>query len=173
MAKSHPHKRRTREHVIADQSLNFVERIIVDSGHAATRIDKDYGLDLVLATFDEKGYVEPGHVYLQLKATDDIGRHDAGDYYWFDVDARDCRLWLQEPMPVVLVLYDAQARRAYWLHIQAYVDEGGRPVLSASSRTVRVRVPKKNRLTRRTMQQWRARKAAIATRSRTLVKHHV
>ena len=42
-------KRRTREHVIADQSVNYVERFIIDAGHTAQRMEKDYGYDLLLS----------------------------------------------------------------------------------------------------------------------------
>ena len=45
-----PHKRRTREHVIADQSINYVERRILDEGHVALRTVADYGIDLRCGT---------------------------------------------------------------------------------------------------------------------------
>src|SRR5580692_6981989 len=41
-----PRKRRTREHVIADQSVNYLERFIIDEGHIAQRLYNDYGYDL-------------------------------------------------------------------------------------------------------------------------------
>ena len=52
-------KRRTRQHVIASQSVNFVERFIVDAGHTAQRVEADYGYDLYVTTFDDEGYAEP------------------------------------------------------------------------------------------------------------------
>jgi hypothetical protein len=52
-------KRRTREHVLADQSANHVERFIIDEGHTAQRLGSDYGYDLVLFTFDEDGMPSP------------------------------------------------------------------------------------------------------------------
>lgn len=52
-------KQRTRQHVIAAQSVNYMERFIVDEGHTAQRVESDYGYDLVLTTFDEEGYPEP------------------------------------------------------------------------------------------------------------------
>src|SRR6266478_1175045 len=53
-----PRKQRTREHVIASQSVNHVERFIIDEGHTAQRQESDYGYDLILSTFDEQGYAE-------------------------------------------------------------------------------------------------------------------
>ncbi len=58
-----PRKRRTRQHVIADQSVNHLERFIIDAGHVAQRWGSDYGYDLSLVTFDEQGYAEPDEVY--------------------------------------------------------------------------------------------------------------
>jgi hypothetical protein len=69
-----PRKRRTRQHVIAAQSVNYVERFIIDAGHTAQRWEADYGYDLVLTTYDEQGYVEPGSVRLQLKAGETLER---------------------------------------------------------------------------------------------------
>ena len=67
MKGAEPRKRRTREHVIADLSVNHVERFIIDEGHTAQRVDPDYGYDLSLVTYDADGYVEPGLIYLQLE----------------------------------------------------------------------------------------------------------
>src|SRR5437762_1488124 len=63
-----PRKQRTRQHVIADQSVNHVKRFIIDEGHTAQELERDYGYDLLLFTYDEQGYVEPDFVRLQLKA---------------------------------------------------------------------------------------------------------
>jgi hypothetical protein len=65
-----PRKRRTRQHVIADQSVNHVERFIIEAGHVMHRLANDYGYDLVMMTFDESGYAEPrGH----LSAIEGVG----------------------------------------------------------------------------------------------------
>lgn len=40
--------RRTREHIIADLSMNHVERLIFRCGYSAERIEHDYGTDLVI-----------------------------------------------------------------------------------------------------------------------------
>src|SRR5262249_11030256 len=67
-----PRKRRTREHVIADLGVNFVERQALLCGYTVEKIVHDYGYDLLLFTFDAKGYVENGFVFLQVKATDSL-----------------------------------------------------------------------------------------------------
>src|SRR5438128_2111236 len=66
-------KRRTREHVIADQRLNYVERFVIDEGHTVQRQEHDYGYDLSVITYDRDGYVEPGFFFVQLKAAETCG----------------------------------------------------------------------------------------------------
>lgn len=134
-----PRKQRTRQHVIADQSVNHVERLVIDAGHTAQRLTPDYGYDLVLFTYDEQGYLEPGSVYLQLKAGETL--EAVGPDYVFDLDVRDYNPWMLEEMPVLLILFTASRRRAYWLCVQKYFgkDAARRPKKGAKS--VRVRVP--------------------------------
>lgn len=45
-------KQRTRQHVIADLSVNYVERVILEEGHSFERPANDYGYDLVMTTHD-------------------------------------------------------------------------------------------------------------------------
>jgi hypothetical protein len=66
-----PGKQRTREHVIAALSVNFVERLVLKCGYVVQRPAPDYGYDLRLETFDELGNLEAEHVPLQLKATEE------------------------------------------------------------------------------------------------------
>ena len=142
-----PRKRRTREHVIADLSVHHVEGFILEEGHTAQRLDPDYGYDLVLFTYDVQGYIEPDEVYLQLKATEKL--QAVGSDYVFDLDVRDYNLWRLVTAPVILILFDASRKRAFWLYIQRYFqeDESRRPRKGA--RTVCVRVPKRQLLNRR------------------------
>jgi hypothetical protein len=117
-----PRKRRTRQHVIADLSINHVERIILDAGHTVLRMAPDYGYDLVLFTYDELGFVEPGSVYMQVKASETL--EAVGVDYVFDLDIRDYNLWRLEEVPVILILFAASRRRAYWLWVQNYFRKG-------------------------------------------------
>jgi hypothetical protein len=113
-----PRKQRTRQHVIADQSVNYVERYILDEGHTVQRLAADYGYDLILFTYDEEGYAEPGVAFLQVKASENLT--PVGAHFVFDLDIRDYNLWMVEDAPVFLVLFDATRRRAYWLYVQRY-----------------------------------------------------
>lgn len=148
-----PRKQRTRQHLIADQSVNHVERFIIDEGHTAQRMDKDYGYDLLLFTYDEQGYVEPDFVAIQLKATESV--QIVGSDRVFDVDIRDYNLWIMEEMPVILILFDASRRRAYWLHVQGYFREEATHQPKRGAKTVRVRIPKRQVVSRRAIARMR------------------
>jgi len=134
-------KQRTRQHVIADLSVHHVERFILEQGHTAQRLGSDYGYDLLMSTFDEQGYVEPGSIYFQFKAKETLD--EIGTHYAYDLDIRDYNLWIREKMPVIFILYDASRRRAYWLAIQQYflAEVAGRPRKGAGS--VRIRIPRR------------------------------
>jgi len=111
-------KRRTREHVLASLSVNHVEGIIYERGYTAERIQNDYGYDLAVTTFDQDGYLEPGSILLQLKATDTIDLVANGTQVSFAVAMADYRAWVAEAYPVFLIVFDATARIAYWIYIQ-------------------------------------------------------
>ena len=134
-----PRKRRMRQHVIADLGVHYVEGFVLEEGHTTQRVQNDYGYDLLVSTFDEQGFVEPGFVRIQVKASDKLidGDKDVG----FDVDIRDVNLWLAERSPVLLVLYDASKKRAFWLDVQRHFNDN----LSwrSSTKTIRVRISKR------------------------------
>lgn len=142
-----PRKQRTREHVIADLSVHHVEGFILEEGHTAQRLTSDYGYDLLVQTFDEHGYVEPGLIYFQLKAMEKL-EESVADFV-FDLDVRDFNLWTVERYPVILVLFEAASKRAVWLPIQRYFTEDNTRLPKQGAKTVRVRVPKRQSLNRR------------------------
>jgi len=65
-------KRRTREHVIADLSVNHVERYILRCGWVGRRMNPDYGIDLYMETYNNQGEIENEGVWFQLRATDTL-----------------------------------------------------------------------------------------------------
>jgi len=119
------HKRRTREHVIADLSVNHVEWFVFHCGHAADRVLFDYGYDLVVRTFDANGEIEPDFFLIQLKASDTPDYVASGRFVTVRLDPRDAEAWRAERVPVVLIAYDAARDTAYWIHFQAAVAGAG------------------------------------------------
>ncbi len=111
-------KRRTREHVIADLSVNHVERFVLRCGWTVQRLNPDYGIDLVMQTFDSDGELENGEVKFQLRATDRLPILARRRVIPVRLEWRDLLFWLNEILPVVLVIYDAAGDRAWWIHLQ-------------------------------------------------------
>ncbi len=74
-------KQRTRAHVIASLSANFVERVFLVKGHTVVRTEEDYGIDLAVLTHDSNGFVEAGSIAIQLKATDSPDLSADGGFY--------------------------------------------------------------------------------------------
>jgi hypothetical protein len=67
-------KRRTRQHVIADLTINYVERVVLRCGWTVERMRHDYGIDLMMRTYADTGEAEAGATYFQVKATDSLTR---------------------------------------------------------------------------------------------------
>jgi hypothetical protein len=140
-AKASPERpRRTREHVIASQSYNYIEKFFIDKGHTVDRPSEDYGYDLIVNTFDTHGYAESGDICIQLKASDRHRYIENKSFISFEITRKHYELWMAELMPVFLVLYDAQEKKTFWLYVQEYfaADPSRKPKASAKSLTVRV-----------------------------------
>jgi hypothetical protein len=134
-------KRRTREHVVADLSVNHIERQALLCGFSVERWLHDYGIDLVLSTYSDEGETESGLIVLQVKATDHLKTIRNGKFVTCRIDRSDLRAWLGDPMPVILILYDALSNRAYWLYVQAVFGGVRRFQSSRGSLQLTVRIP--------------------------------
>jgi hypothetical protein len=137
-------KRRTREHVIADLSVNHVERFILRCGWTVERTRYDYGIDLIMDTYNANGEVENDRILLQLKATDSLRRSADGAVIPVRLEWRDLLYWLNEPLPVLLIFYAAQEDRAYWLYVQEYFRSQPWTKRAGRATTVTVHVPVSN-----------------------------
>lgn len=166
-----PRKRRTREHVIADLSVNHVERHALLSGFTVERVRLDYGLDLIVHTFNRGGEVEGGRLLFQLKATDRLKVSGDGTTVSCRIDRRDLNHWLGESMPMILVLYDAQADVAYWLYTQAHFGKQFGPDLSRVGESVTVAIPRSNVLDRAAMRRFAGYKRALLAQVEGRVRH--
>lgn len=152
-------KLRTREHVLEDLSINFVERQALECNYAVERHAKDYGLDLLLMTFDDDGdiqkglEIDSGYVHIQVKATDRVQLLQDNKTVRFSLDASDVLDWDARFHPVIFVLYDATAKRAYWIHVQRYLEENREKI--GSGKTITIHLPMSNRLNRTAVRKFR------------------
>jgi hypothetical protein len=153
--------RRTREHIIASQSVNYVEGIIIDRGHTAEKTFNDYGIDLLVNTYDAEGYLDGGEAKIQIKASDRPRYNRKSGTVACKVEARHMNAWQREPMPVFLVIFDAQKRIAFWIDVQRWLEESQTPL---KQRTLTIQIPLKNEFTGATVDHIRQRKQAVIQR---------
>jgi hypothetical protein len=157
-------KLRTREHVIADLSLNHLERHVLLGGGIVSRPYRDYGYDFMLTSFNARGEVEAGYVFFQLKATDDLRLLADGKTISWPISRRDLLLWLDEACPVILVVYDGKRDRAFWLDIQAYFADRPSAGLFLAGQTIDVHLRLSDRVNRRSVREIIRRKNAARQR---------
>lgn len=148
-------KRRTREHVLEDLSENHLERLILLAGHVLRRPKRDYGVDVTMFHFADDGTIESGEVRFQLKATDGLKLIKRGSVISIPIKPGDLHYWQLEIYPFILIIYDALAEIAFWLHVQEYV--GLHPdCLDPEQETVQVHIPVANRLASESIAAFRA-----------------
>jgi hypothetical protein len=148
-------KTRTRQHVIADESESHLDNFVHGCGFTIEYFRKDYGYDAFINFFDDKGQVENGNVYVQLKATDKIRMSKNGRYVFFTISTRDIKLWQDAFMPVYLVLYDAAAELAYWVYLQQYLERKGIRAATLITNSLTIRIDVKSVLDIASIQRWR------------------
>lgn len=167
-------KRRTREHVIADLSVNHVEKFVFQCGHSTERIVHDYGIDLLMFTYNENGEIENGHVQLQLKATDNLRVLKDGETVAFSVEWAHIKSWQWEPFPVILVVYDARGKgRALWLYVQNYIETSKIELDDMGDEvTVTFHIPVGNRLGKAAIGRFRGFRDKILARVKGVIRHH-
>ena len=164
-------KIRTREHVLADLSVNYSEKQALLCSFAVDRARADYGIDLYVQTVTRRGEVENGRILFQLKGTDRIKLVDGGRAVSCRVERADLRHWLNEKQLVILALYDARADLAYWLDVRGYFQALPGFDLNRAPQRVSVSIPRANVLDRAGMRQVARLKNALSRRSERVVFH--
>ncbi len=167
-----PKKIRTRQHVIAELSANHVERHALLCGFSVERIEHDYGIDLVLFTYDANGEIENGQVFIQLKATDSLRVLADQRTVSFSVERSDLELWLKEPMPCILVVYDAQTDVAYWVYVQAYFENLESFDLAQAGDTVTIHLRKENAIDQTAIRAFARYKDNVLNQVHGVIRHN-
>jgi len=90
--------------------------------------------------------VQNGDVRYQVKAAERLKRSANRPIISWRLRQSDLRHWLNEPMPLILVVYEAQEDQAYWLDLQVYFEGSRRFRLTDDGITVSVAIPETNRL---------------------------
>ena len=164
-------KTRTREHIICDLSVNYVELRALECGYSTERIYHDYGIDMNLYTYNEYGEIENGFVSLQLKATDNPDYTVDKKYVCFPIKKSDLQHWYREIYPVIFVVYDAQARKAYWIYIQNYFEKIPDFDFDIVGKTYTVKIETRQIVNRKAMHRFAHFKECVLTKSEGVVTH--
>jgi len=130
--------------VIADLSINYVERQALLCGFVVERLAKDYGIDLEVSTFTRAGEIEEGKIYVQVKACHGLKLKRGQASFPFRIDRRDLVSWLAQPMPVILVVYDATEDIAFWIYVQSFFAKRADFNLFTAGKSVTVAMPTAN-----------------------------
>lgn len=106
----------------------------------------EYGTDAIMFHFTPPdGAFENGQVQFQAKATDNLRITHKGQTLSVVVDEENLYHCYREVDHLfILVVYDARHTRAYWLDVQAYVEEND---IVPRGTTVTLSVPVRNKLT--------------------------
>jgi len=167
-------KRRTGEHIIADLSVNYVERFVLLCGHSIEKFTSDYGYDLIICTYNDNGELENGNIYVQLKATDSIRRIAGGQSVSFSLEKKDLLTWLSEPLPVILIVYDAAKDCAYWLYIQEYFENIKNFDIKKVKKYQNVSIPVRNCVNRSSVRKFvKFKKNVLRQIDKNRIEHHV
>lgn len=73
-----------------------------------------------MVTFDINGELEPGNIFIQVKATDKIKLSKKHNAIEFSLSKKDLETWILEPSIVILVLHDAIKEMSFYIDIQKY-----------------------------------------------------
>jgi hypothetical protein len=155
--------------VIADLSVNHVERFVLRCGWTVQRTAHDYGVDLLMETYSTAGEPENGRVLFQLKATDKLKVRDKGQAVAVRLEWRDVQAWRTELMPVILVLYDAREDQAYWLHVQPYFTVPRRRPRRRTEATTTVYLPRDHVVNEAAVQRFAEFRDAVLSRIRRVI----
>jgi len=154
-------KKRIRKHVIADLSFHHIAYQVVKCGFTIEATRLDYGYDGSIFTYNSRGEVENGTIFVQLKATDHIGKYKRRKAFSFPIEKRDVDLWQDEPFPVYLILFDTTSEVAYWLYLQGYFETNGITSATMTKPSLPVRMNAAQIVDVRSVRAWRGHKAKV------------
>jgi len=164
-------KQRTRAHIIADLSVNHLEYHALQCGFSVERIEADYGYDLQLYSYNDAGELQNGLIYLQLKATDHIEHYQRKAKLAYPFESAHLNLWVDEPMPVILVLFDAQRECAYWVYLQALMNPQLN-TLMMQQQTFTINFQTTNIVNQHAVKTWQDYKERVLAQLNGSIQHH-
>jgi len=159
--------------VIAELGVNYVQRHVLLRGHSSELIFHDYGIDLLMFTYNADGEIENGHVEIQVTATDNINVLKTSVAIAFKVEVAHWKAWQFAPLPVILIVYDAMADdRAYWLYLQNYMTNPANLRDSVDDQdTITLHIPTENQVDGSTIERFRGFRDKVLAQVKGIISH--
>jgi Domain of unknown function (DUF4365) len=155
---------------VGDLGVNYVERQALLCEFSVERVKSDYGIDLVVFTYSSRGEAEDGCLYLQSKATENPRWINGGTILSFRVAKSDLERWLNEPLPVILAIYDVAKRRAYWIYVQRYFLQHP-DLMKTGNASLTIHVPRAQVLSTSALRSLAAQKNDLVASFASVAKH--
>jgi hypothetical protein len=124
-------------------------------------------------TYSQSGEIESGQVLLQVKASDRLRLLRDQQTIALAVNREDLKLWIREPDPVILVVYDGGSERAYWEYVQARFEEQRTVELYRGQGHVTVHIPTTNRLNRQAIRTFARFRDQVQAQITGRIRHYV
>jgi len=164
------YKRRVRAHVIADLSVNYIEKLVFKKRFIVECSVHDYGYDMAIETFNKFGEYENGQIKIQAKAQERIEILRSKQIA-LRCDVRDLKLWYTETDPVILILYDAKNEKAFWIYIQYYLRKQNIFPDQIKRKSLNIHIPLENILNEKAILRFRKFKIANQNQSSKVITY--
>lgn len=168
---NHVRKRRERRQVLGELSANYAERTVLRCGFSVQRTEEAGRITLAMFTYTADGSAEDGQVFLVPKGTDDLKRLGEQENVYVEFARAEAELWLAEPMPCMLVLYDAQDERAYWSYLQAEFRRQKALPSDSSSDVFTISVDRRNVMNEDAVLQFVRYRDAVMSQMERMIRH--
>lgn len=132
--------KRSREHVIEEDSEKFVERIIPSQWNQG-RYKRDYGIDLLYEIAVNRE-MTGANFSIQLKSTDNLKINKQGNIPC-SIETKTIRYFLERPEPVIFLIYDVKNDKGYWTWIQDFIRSELKPKWKTQKKAT-IRIPVSN-----------------------------
>ena len=80
-------------------------------------------------------------------------------------------IWLNEPMPVIVILFDAQNEVAYWVYLQAYFEQKG-VSLPSNQKTFTIYFDQHNIVSKDAVRTWQVYKNRVLAQVNGRITHY-
>ncbi|MFD4818015.1 DUF4365 domain-containing protein [Peribacillus butanolivorans] len=129
------------------KSIRFFEGVIEENGWKYRRQEKDNDIDGEIEVFSKKGETTAKIVKVQLKSTTSLEVNK--DSVIFDCPVKFLNFCDVCDIPIIIVVYGVEEKKAYWLWTQKYILQtldNDKSIWRDNTSTVRLKIPTSNKV---------------------------